>query len=285
MRRARAFLPSARRVLAAAGLVLGILSNGASPAQAAGNDSNQGGVSLSQALNRALRNYGWRPEAIAYMTAHTHLVETQQGLNSPCPTDVACSLRDGSVYLNEVPTNPATLDYVLNHEYIHAMEFARGSAQSSIGPILADLLTLSGDSDHPIAAEAARRALSLTGRNDHAAITGQDWFHLEHYVLEDAGWDVANLPDWYRDAYFPYLMPSPPVRKSVAVGPLVQPRDSDLRMTRVLDAIARMCGPVLPGARLGAPSVSCEQAPLWPGVPYPRLADGTSATTVDSADG
>ena len=278
MRRARISLLSVRWLLAAASLVLGILSNGLGPAQAVGIDARQ-------ELSRALRNYGWRPEAIAYMTAHTHLVETQHGLNSPCPTDVACSLRDGTVYLNEVPTDPAMLDYVLNHEYIHAMEFARGSAESSVGPILEDLLALSVAADRPLAAEAARRALSLNGQNDHSAITGQDWFHLEHYVLEDVGWDVSNLPDWYRDAYFPYLMPNPPVRKSVTSGPPVQPRDWDLRMTRVLDAIVRMCGPILPGARLGAPGVSCDQAPLWTGVPYPRMAGGALATVVDAADG
>ena len=281
MARAHAYLLPARQLLAVVSLVLAVLSSGVAPVHADSLASTIGGTaSPSQAVTRALRNYGWRPDAIAFMLGHTHVVETQAGLDGPCPADVACSLRDGSVYLNLIPDDPATLDYVLNHEFIHAMEFARGSADSSIGPILADLLTLSLDNDHPLAAEAARRALSLTGQNDHPVIAERDWFHLEHYVLEDVGWDVANLPDWYRDAYFPYLMPSPPVHKAVAADPEVQPRDWDLRMQRVLDAIVTMCGPVLPGARLSAPSVSCDQKPLWSGLPYTRMAGGVASSTL-----
>ena len=277
MRRGQAFASPVHRLVAVLSLVFAVMSAGAATVRADGLDaSNLGGASLGQALARALHNYGWRPDTIAYMTAHTHLVETQQGLNSPCPTAVACSLRDGTVFLNQIPGNPATLDYVLNHEYIHAIEYARGSVDSSVGPILEDLLTLTTDTDHPLAAQAARRALSLTAQNDHSAVTGHDWFHLEHDVLEDVGWDVANLPDWYRDAYFPYLMPNPPVRKAVAVVADSPPRDWDLRMTHVLDAIVKMCGPVLPGSRLTAASSSCDPGPMWAGVPYARLSGGAA---------
>lgn len=264
------------QLLTLLGLAFTVLASTASPALADGPDTSAtGNVDLSQAVNRALRNYGWRAEAIAYIASHTRVVQTQYGLNSPCPTDVACSLRDGSVYVNLVPTDPPTLDYVLNHEFIHAMEFARGSADASIGPILADVLVLSNDAQHPLAADAARRVLGMTGNRDHPVLAGQDWFHIEHYILEDVGWDVANLPDWYRGAYFPYLTPNPPARKSVAPPPAV-PQVTDLANQRVLDAIVKMCGPSMPGARLNAPGIACNAAPLWGNVPYSRLAGGAA---------
>jgi hypothetical protein len=122
-----------------------------------------------------------------------------------------------------------------------------------------------------MAAYAARRVLGLTGRDDHAVISSQDWFHIEHYILEDVGWDVANLPEWYRQAYFPYLAPGPAARKAVTPTPTPRPNDFDFRMQRVLDAIVNLCGPVLPGARLGAPGVACAPRPLWSGMPYPAM--------------
>jgi hypothetical protein len=178
------------------------------------------------------------------------------------------------------------------------MEFARGSADGTIGPILADVLTLSNDTNFPLAAYAARRVLGLTGRDDHAVISTQDWFHIEHYILEDVGWDVANLPEWYRQAYFPYLAPGPAARKIVTVTPAPRPTDYDFRMQRVLDAIVNLCGPVLPGARLSAPGVACSPRPVWSGMPYPAMtgraapppmalapapAPGTTAQTIQAS--
>jgi hypothetical protein len=226
---------------------------------------------LGQARERALRSYGWRPEAIAYIVSNTRLIETIDGRGSPCPTAVSCSVRDGAIYLNQVPGSPTTLDYVLNHEYIHAIQFARGSADANIGPVLADLVALSNDEDHAVAANAARRVLGLTARDDHTVIREQDWYHIDHYLLEDVGWDTENLPGWYRDAYFPYLAPGAAVRKSVTLAPAPHPQDEDLRTQVVLDAIVRMCGPVLPGAHAETPSVACDRRPVWSGVPYPGL--------------
>jgi hypothetical protein len=228
-------------------------------------------VDLGQARDRALHAYGWRPEAIAYIVSHTRLIETTDGRESPCPTAVSCSVRDGAIYLNQVPDSPSSLNYVLNHEYIHAIQFARGSADASIGPVLADLVALSNDEDHAVAANAARRVLGLTARDDHAVIREQDWYHIDHYLLEDVGWDVDNLPGWFRDAYFPYLAPGAAVRKSITQAPAPLPQDEELRMQLVLDAIVRMCGPVLPGAHAETPNVTCDRRPLWSGVPYSGL--------------
>jgi hypothetical protein len=170
-----------------------------------------------------------------------------------------------------MPDHPATLDYVLNHEYIHAIQFARGSADASIGPALADLVVLSNDEGHPVAANGARRTLGLTARDDHPLIRQQDWYHIDHYLLEDIGWDVEHLPGWFRDTYFPYLAPGAAARKPVTLAPAPQPQDEDLRTQLVLDAIVRMCGPVLPGAHSETPSVACNRQPVWSGVPYPAF--------------
>jgi hypothetical protein len=164
----------------------------------------------------------------------------------------------------------------MNHEYIHAMEFARGNSVGTVGNILADALELSNESDYPLAAYAARRVLGLTGRDDHPVFATKDWFHIDHDILEDVGWDVANLPAWYRDAYFPYLTPGPAARVSVSLTPAPLPVDSDRRTQRVLDAIATLCGPVLPGARVAVPSVACGAGPLWPDEPFAAMVGGAA---------
>jgi hypothetical protein len=252
-------------------LLTASLFGGQLPAHAEASDAPSEGF-LAGARDRALRNYGWKTDAANYIAAHTHLVATAGGFGSPCPSAVACSLRDGSVYVNMIPDDPKVLDYVLNHEYMHAMEYARGSSDGTVGRILADVFALSKDTNYPAAASAAQRVLGLTGRDDHPVVTDNDWFHIEHDILEDIGWDVAGLPGWYRDAYFPYLWATPPVRTKVNVASGPAPRDTDLRMQRVLDTIVKLCGPVLPGARLSAPSVACGPAPLWSGMPYPAMA-------------
>jgi hypothetical protein len=249
-----------------------LLAGGLLPAHAEGLDAGSG--YLAGARDRALRNYGWRPESLSYISLNTRLVATPGGTASACPSAIACSMPNGTVYVNTIPDDPRLLDYVLNHEFIHAMEYARGSSEGTVGYILADLLVLSRDPSFPLAASAARRVLGLSGADDHPVITGGDWFHIEHDILEDVGWDVANLPGWYRAAYFPYLLPGPDVRKVVTPSSALPPRDTDLRMQRLLDTIVRMCGPVRPGARLSAPSVTCGTRPLWSGVPYPALTGG-----------
>jgi hypothetical protein len=175
-----------------------------------------------------------------------------------------------------IPDDAHLLDYVLNHEFAHAMEYARGSSEGTVGAILADVLMLSTDTSFPLAASAARRVLGLSGGDDHPVITERDWFHIEHDILGDVGWDVANLPGWYRDAYFPYLLPAPTAHKSISQIPTSQPRDIDLRMQRALDTIVSMCGPVLPGARLSSATVTCGPRPLWPGVPYTAMTGGAA---------
>jgi hypothetical protein len=266
---------SSRRLLWLVSLLLASLASGAVPARATGIDRSEPGM-LVQARDRALRNYGWRPEAISYMSAHTRLIATSDGVDNPCPSAVACTIPTGSVYVNVVPTDSATLDYVLNHEFIHAMEYARGNSEGTVGSILADVLELSNESDYPLAAYAARRVLGLTGPDDHAVLSASDWFHINHDILEDVGWDVANLPSWYRDAYFPYLTPGPAARVNVSPTHAPSPADSDRRTQRALDAIASLCGPVLPGARVTAPSVTCGSGPVWPGEPFAAMTGGAA---------
>jgi hypothetical protein len=255
------------------GLFVALLAGGVLPASAEGLDSTTSAF-LAGARDRALHNYGWRPEPMSYIAGHTRLLSTPGGVGSPCPSAVACTVSNGTVFLNMIPDDEHLLDYVLNHEFIHAMEYARGSSEGTIGATLADVLVLSKDTSFPVAASAARRVLELSGIDDHPVITGRDWFHIEHDILGDVGWDVANLPGWYREAYFPYLSPGPAARKSIAQTPISPQRDTDMRIQRVLDTIVSMCGPVLPGARLTSPTVTCGPRPLWSGVPYAAMTGG-----------
>lgn len=232
----------------------------------------------SMMRDRALTDYGWRPDAMAYIVRHTRLISTPGGDGSPCPTAVACTLPNGSIYLN-AQVDGRVLEYVLNHEYIHAMEFARGSSEANVGRILADVLTLSGDSDYPTAAYAARRVLDLTVGDGNGVIAGRDWFHMEHDILEDVGWDVGNLPGWFRDAYFPYLLPAPNVTQPVPPARSAAP-DAAARTQQLLDTIVSLCGPALPGAHASAPRVSCVSAPEWADVPYGPMLGGAAPAPV-----
>ncbi|GAC1319692.1 MAG: hypothetical protein NVSMB2_15200 [Chloroflexota bacterium] len=266
------------RHLAMCALLGLLLASSVMPANAESAD-----VAFNLAMrDRALNDYGWRPEAIAYITRHTRLISTPGGDGSPCPTAVACTLPNGSVYLNASVTG-RSLEYVLNHEYIHAMEFARGSAEGNVGRILADVLVLSTDPDYPDAAYAARRVLDLTVGDGHGVIASHDWFHIEHDILEDVGWDVGNLPGWFSDQYFPYLQPAPQAGRAVSPArrPLVP--DADVRTQSVLDTIVSLCGPILPGARLTATMVPCAPATEWADAPYGPMLGGAAPAPTTSA--
>lgn len=235
---------------------------------------------LQKALPDALRYYGWKPEAIHFIAAHTQLIHTPFGAGSRCPKDVACSDPQGHVWVNLLGLEDRQIIYyVLNHELIHEMEYARGSGDASVGAALADVYELSTDAAYPLAADADKRVLQLTGRNDFAILDNKDWFHIEHDVLDGVGWNVGNLPAWYGAAYFPYLDPNPSASRAVTATSAGNPADFDARVQKALAAEASKCGPVLPGGPAPRPSGECG-APLdaWAGVPYGPMPGATGAS-------
>ena len=237
----------------------------AAPAQAETLEPNP------PAVRGALKAYGWKSEAIDYLLGHMRLVASRGAASNLCPTAVACTTPAGVLYLNLVTDDQATFNYVINHEMIHAMQYARGGREGTVGGQLADLLAMSGDASYPLAAAAASRALGLTGSQDYPVFDQRDWFHMDHDVLQDVGWDVANLPPCFRDAYFPYLSAAPAAASRPRPAPGGAPADLDQRRQRVIDTLATLCGPSMPGAHLIGDMPTCGAGASWSEAPYPAF--------------
>lgn len=249
-----------------------VMSAVAAPAQAETLEPN------GPAVRAALKAYGWKSEAVDYVLAHVRLIASTGGAGGVCPNAVACTTPAGVMYVNLLTDDQATFNYVINHEMIHAMQYARGGREGVVGGQLADLLVVSSDAAYPLAAAAASRVLGLSGSQDYPVLDQHDWFHMDHDVLQDVGWDVANLPPWFGAAYFPYLDATPPAatppRQPAPGGP---PADLDRRRQRVLDTVRTMCGPSLPGARIIGDMPTCGAGAPWSAAPYPAFSVGGRA--------
>src|SRR5476651_1894741 len=101
-------------------------------------------------------------------------------------------------------------------------------------------------------------------------LDNKDFSHLSLALLEfGVGNDGAKLPDWFRQAYYPYLQPGTPrLARPVRIPTDIVPGDIAARLQRVVDLIAQYCGPVLPGAQTQAATTCVSHGHLWPDVPY-----------------
>jgi len=274
-------LPAGTQSMAPLGLPLEPIQGSAATLNVAPNATGE------QLRDASLRQLGWTETAVSYVGGPrpdgrarvllTYLPNQQV----TCKADWACL----TGYFPGVERVQITIDPAdglfargFAHEYGHAMDNARGYSDSIVGNVLYDLLELSQDRTHPEANWGARQILQL--RDDdgdrantlgyHTMLDHSDFSHLSIALLEfGVGNDPAKLPDWFRQAYYPYLQPTTPrLARAVPVPIDIVPGDIAVRTQRVVDLIAQLCGPSLPGAQTKPATTCASHTRPWPDVPY-----------------
>jgi len=245
-------------------------------------------ATAEQLRDASLRQLGWTDAALSYVSGNRSDGHPRVLLTFLPNQQNGCKVGDGNCLTGYFPSNhrvQITIDpgealfaRGFAHEYGHAVDDARGFSDTTIGSVLYDLLELSQDPTRPEAAWGARQILQLrdddSGFTDtlgyHAMLDHKDYSHLSIALLEfGVGNDAAKLPDWFRQAYYPYLQPGTPRLSRPVQVPIDRvPQDIAARTQRVVDLIAQYCGPVLAGAQTHASTTCVGHTRPWPDVPY-----------------